>query len=368
MQTKHWILVSLSAVILAACDDGGFACTPLSTTIVASVVDSLANPVAVEAAWLLQDGQRSECEPVPSLARNQVSCTVSKPGTPTLVVAAEGALLEQELDVQLHQYGENNCLLSSAQSPTIVYDGPACDLSQLVAVQGELYVDPERPVPERAARVGIRSSGGGATCTVTGHRFSCPPTSFFATDYTVVAEIGLSSLERSATVEISNCEIEAPAELRIDLSERQSCVSDDRGTISVFLTEPDPDPNRPFSSLNALPDSVRMSDASGWSDCELAPAGAVPAPRPFLCAATTITGGGAYVLEVTRGTRSERIVLSYPDDGCKVISGSTTIRFEKDRVCERVCGPTGELLRISQACSRATPNLSNLPSCPEPTM
>lgn len=360
MQTKYWIFVSLSAVALAACDDG--ACTPPPTTISATVVDPLANPVAFEAAWVLQGEERRECERNLSRPSNELSCTVSKPGTATLVVVAEGAMLEQELEFELYRHDQESCSLSGPYAQAIVYDGPACDLSQLVAVQGELYVEPGRPVPDQAAQVGIRSSGGSATCEVTGNHFSCPPTSFFATDYTVVAQIGRSSIERSATIEIANCEVETPAEVNIDRSERQHCQSDDRGIISVFLTEPDP--KRPFGSLNALPDSVRMSDATGWSDCELAPEGKVPAPRPFICAATTITGGGTYVLEVTRGTRSERIVVGFYDDGCKV-DGSVTIRFETDRVCERECGPTGELLNLDHACSRAMPNLSNLPSCPE---
>jgi hypothetical protein len=357
MRSKHLVLACLGTTALSACDAPD-ACTPQPGMLFAEVVDPLANPVSIEAAWILQEA-RTDCMRSGS-KRNVVTCMVAKPGATKLVVVAEGVMLERELDVKIRRWDEDYCELTSLERQSFVYEGPACDLSQLIAVQGELYYDADRPADDERAKVEVRSSGGSAECRVQGHSFTCPATSFYASDYTVIARLGPSRIERSTTVAIANCAIEAPAELRIDRSERL-CANDDRGTISVFVTERTPD--HP-DVQNVLPDEVRSSDHTGsWSDCQLAPQGERPAPRPFVCTATTLTGGGAYVLEVTRGGRSEKLVAFFEDDGCKV-EATISVRLEEGRFCDMTeCAPAGELLNPRHVCSGAMPNTSDLPSC-----
>lgn len=320
-------------------------CTPRSGTFGAVVTDSLGNPLPVETAWLIQGEQRRDCK---KSGPNSLACESGQVGPARLFVAAGGNVIEHALELDAHASSYGGCIVSTGSSSlSIVYDGPRCNLSQLVAIRGELFNTPEQPIDVPFGSVTVESSGGRADCRREAHRFTCPATSAASGSYTVVAEIGSSRIERKVSVQIANCQIASPAELKIVRSERM-CANDDRGVLRFGLTE-----GEETSSRRVLPDRVRVRQASSdWVDCQLAPAPQQPGPRPFLCPATSATGGGVYKFEIQLGARIEHVIVTARDNGCSVRSGDFGAHFHADRVCSGgKCVPSGELLNAAGACS-----------------
>lgn len=253
-----------------------------------------------------------------------------------------------------------------------VFLNDACAPEQVETVRGSLMWREGEPVTDGddvAVRIVAthRDTTFQRDCERQGARFRCFAVNDTATDYTVSARLGSSTLRKQVVVPIAQCRVQEPIELDF-VRDSWPCAGPREMALELALLIPDS--TAPNGRRAVVPDAVRLRDAPGRvQPCTILPT-TVPNETNVLCPLVDRPHNGIYWVDVQLGTRTETVETFLSDDGCNGGKSWITLWLHEGKTCEGFggewCSAPGSAFPSSSRCFDYGEHGPALPACTRP--
>jgi hypothetical protein len=315
---------------------------------------------SLEDGWFAgADGARQACP----RTLYGIECTVPVQGFYTFGARAGDRELSAQSEVALDQFCN--------AGPRVILHDP-CEPEKVEIIRGSLMWRDGEPVTEEDdVDVRMEATDRNAKflrrCEREGARFRCFAVNDTATDYTVSARLGLSTLLQRVTVPIAQCRVPQPVEIDF-VRESWPCAEPRAMPLELALLIPDS--TAPNGRRAVLPDTVRLRDAQGREHpCTLAPT-TVPNETNVFCPLDVRPRNGIYWVDVRIGTRTETVETYVSDDGCNGGKSWITLWLQEGKTCEgfggQWCSAPGSVFPSSTRCFDYGERGPRLPACTRP--